>query len=321
MISPEPISLINNNKLCTNTDDSYTNLMNRLIRDYPNILTDDLPEESMEGCHMKIYLTPGQKTPFRVTTARQVPLHWVEKAEKVVTKLIKEKVIMPQEEPTEWCALGFFVPKKNGDVRLVVDFTGLNKHVRRPVHVFPSTQDIISGLDPGSKVFAKLDATQGYHQVPLDEDSSLLTTFLLPSGRYRFLRAPMGLSCSSDEFCRRSDRVVEGLPGIRKLVDDILVQAPELETLEKRITLLLEKCKQHNFTLSRRKLEIGESVEFAGQIVSGGGVAPNPEFLQGIRDFPPPGNVKELRSFLGMINQITAYHPHISRHAGCCSSC
>ena len=122
--------------------------------------------------------------PFRILTARQIPLHWREKAEKIVSKLINGGVITQQKDPTEWCAPGFFVAKKNGDLRLVIDYTRLNKSVHRPVHTFPSTREILSGIDPDSKVFAKLDATQGYHQVPLDEDSSRLTPFLLPSGRF-----------------------------------------------------------------------------------------------------------------------------------------
>ena len=138
---------------------------------------------------MQIHLTPGEKKSFRITTARQVPLHWKEKAEKIVNKLLREKVITRQVEPTEWCAPGFFVIKKSGDLRLVVDYTQLNKHVRRPIHTFPSTQEILAGLDPTSRVFAKLDATQGYHQIPLEEESSKLTTFLLPSGRFQYLRA------------------------------------------------------------------------------------------------------------------------------------
>ena len=85
----------------------------------------------------------------------------------------------------------------------------------------------------------------------------------------------MGLSCSSDEFCCRSDKIIEGLPGIRKLVDDILVQAPDMNTLRNRINQLLERCRLPNFTLSRKKLEIGKAVEFAGQIVSQNGVQPN----------------------------------------------
>ena len=254
--------------------DEIASLKESLIKNNPTVLTDDLPQESMQGCIMKIYLTPGEKQPFRISSARQVPLHWREKAEKVFNKLIRERVITLQDEPKEWCAPGFFLIKKNGDLHLVIDYTQLNKYVRHPVHTFPSTQDIISGLDPSSRVFAKLDATQGYHQVPLEEESSKLTTFLLPSGRFRFLRAPMGLSCSSDEFCRRSDKVIEGLPGVRKLVDDILVQAPDMNTLQKRIEGVIDRCKEDNFTLSKRKLEIGEAVEFAGQIVSRYGVTP-----------------------------------------------
>ena len=315
---PEPIALLNKDRDSEfNTErSSFAKLKDELINEYSKVLTDNLPESSMEGCFMKIYLTPGEKKPFRIVTSRQTPLHWKEKAEKVVAKLLRERVITVHEEPTEWCAPGFFVVKKNGDLRLVVDFTGLNKYIRRPIHTLPSTQDIISGLDPGSKVFMKLDATQGYHQIPLDEESSKLTTFLLPSSRFRFLRAPMGLSCSSDEFCCRSDQVIEGLPGIRKLVDDILVQAPDLETLKQQVKAVLERCKLHNFTLSKKKFEIGETVKFAGQMVSSKGVRPNPDFLQGLRDFPTPKSLQELRSFLGMVNQISTYHPHVARHTG-----
>ena len=289
-----------------------------LIRDNPTILTDKLPKGSMDtGCiSMKIHLSPGERTPFQISTARQILLHWREKAEKIVKKLLDGKVIMRQDDPTKWCTPGFFVAKKNGDLRLVIDYTSLNKYVKWPIHTFPSAQEILSGIDPDSTVFAKLDATQGYHQVPLDEDSSRLTTFLLPSGRFRFLRAPMGLSCSSDEFCRRSDKIIEGLPGIRKLVNDILVQAPDLMTLHDRIDKLLERCKSNNFTLSRKKLEIGDTVEFAGQIISHNWVQPNPAYLQGIRDFPAPKTITELRSFLGMVNQLSSYHLEIAKHTG-----
>ena len=261
-------------------------LRNSLIREFQDVLTDSLPEGSMEGSPMKIFLTPGEKVPFRISTARPVPHHWEEKAKKAIQQLIDSKVIAKMSDPSDWCAPGFFVAKSNGEVRLVVDFTGLNKYIRRPIHTFPSSSDIVSGLDPQAQFFAKLDATQCYHQVPLDYDSSKLTTFLLAHGRFRLLRAPMGLSCSSDEFCRRSDEVIRDLPGVRKLVDDILIQAPSLEVLKNRISELLKRCRTHHFTLSQKKFEIGRTVNFAGFVVSRDGVFPNPDKLQGIRDFP-----------------------------------
>ena len=104
------------------------------------------------------------------------------------------------------------------------DYTRLNKFVIRPVHPFPSVSDIVQSIPASSTCFAKLDATHGYFQIPLSSEASKLTTFLLPSGRYRYLRAPMGLSSSSDEWCGHSDRVV-GFPWCKKIVDDILIWA------------------------------------------------------------------------------------------------
>ena len=123
---PAPVFFISENQ--------YSDMREMLIKDNLEVLTDDLPNSSMDtGCiPMKIYLTPGEKMPFRISTARQIPLHWREKAERIVKKLLDGGVLMRQDDPTEWCALGFFVAKKNGDLLLVVDYTKLKKYIRRP---------------------------------------------------------------------------------------------------------------------------------------------------------------------------------------------
>ena len=159
---------------------------------------------------------------------------------------------------------------------------------------------MVSGLDPTSKYFCKLHCTSGYHQVRLDEESSKLLTFILPSGRYRPLVAPMGFASSGDEFCRRSDAVIEGLPGVPKLVDDILIQATTIECLKDRIRAVLQRWAQHGMTLSQRKFEIGWSVNFAGFVVNDTGVFLMPQKVKATTDFPRPTDVSKLRSFLGM---------------------
>ena len=117
---------------------------------------------------------------------------------------------------------------------LVTDYTKLNHFVVCPVHLFPSVSEIIPSIPASAACFAKLDATHRYFQILLDKEASKLTTFIIPSGRFRYLRAPMGLS-SSDEWCRYSDRVVEGFPWCRKIVDDILIWASNPSELESRI--------------------------------------------------------------------------------------
>ena len=120
--------------------------------------------------------------------------------------------------------------------------------MKRPVHPFPPVHDIVQSIPAGSKFFAKLDAIHGYFQLVLENESSLLTTFLLPTGRYRYLRAPMGLS--SDEWCRQSDRAIEGMPFARKTYNP---RANGLaESAVKTVKIMLKKC-----------LEQGEDAERA----------------------------------------------------------
>ena len=93
----------------------------------------------------------------------------------------------------------------------------INRFVIRPMHPFPSIQDIVQCIPAGTAFFAKMDAKHGYFQLALDEESPRLTMFLLPSGR-RYLRAPRGLSSPSYEWCRHSDTVLEGLPFAQKIL-------------------------------------------------------------------------------------------------------
>ena len=127
--------------------------------------------------------------PYRVSAPRPIPLHFQEPANAEIAKYIASGIIVPCDEPTERCSPAFFVPKGDGKcVRLVTDYTKLNCFVVRPVHPYPSVADIIQSIPASAACFAKLDATNSYFQIPLDEEASRLTKFILPSGRYRYLR-------------------------------------------------------------------------------------------------------------------------------------
>jgi hypothetical protein len=141
---------------------------------------------------------------------------------------------------------------------MVCDFTGINRYIQRPVHPFPSTQEILRDIGAGANFFATLDAVQGYHQIPLEYESSLLTTFLLPSGRYRYTRAPMGLNASSDEWCARSDAALAGLEKTRKIVDDILVWASTWASSADKSAGGAPPLQEHGITLSREKMQMGK---------------------------------------------------------------
>jgi hypothetical protein len=158
---------------------------------------------------------------------------------------------VPVTEPMEWISPAFFVEKPNGNGdRMVCDFTGINCFIQRPVYLFPSTQHLLRDIGAGAKFFATVDVSQGYYQILLDHASSMLTTFLLRSGRYRDPGAPMGLNASLDEWCTQSNAaLLEGLEKTQKIVDDILVWASSWEELCERVQSVLECCRDHDIML------------------------------------------------------------------------
>ena len=133
--------------------------------------------------------------------------------------------------------------------------TKLDKYVICPVHPFPqspkcSINTSFIHLFCKARCYAWIFPTH-------TKEVSVLTTFLLPSGRYHYLRAPIDLSASSDEWCRHSDWVVEGLPWTKKMVDDILKWEPNIQELESEIAAVLQRFSELNVTISKSKFEIG----------------------------------------------------------------
>ena len=127
-------------------------------------------------------------------------------------------VITRVSEPTDWCSGMVVVPKANGKVRICVDLTKLKQNVKRESHILPSVEDTLAQLKD-AHLFTKLDANSGFWQIPLTKESSMMTTFITPYGRYRFNRLPFGISSAPEHFQRRMYEILEGLTGLVCLMD------------------------------------------------------------------------------------------------------
>ena len=124
---------------------------------------------------------------------------------KVIAKLKdlkKQNVIAKVDEPTEWCSRMVATIKKNDDIRICIDPQVLNTALKREHHPLPILDDILPNL-PKARIFSKFDLSNGYWHCILDEESSKLTTFQTPVGRYIWLRLPFGLAVSSEIFQKR----------------------------------------------------------------------------------------------------------------------
>ena len=293
---------------------THNDSLERIKEDYADVLANTLGNRTIHGEPMKIQLKDENVRPYKCLTARPVPIHWTKGTDRHLDELLDNDILEPVFHVTQWISPGFFVPKggSNDDFRLVTDFSRLNEAVERPVHPFPASWDCLNTIKPDSEYFAKLDAVQGYFQIPLAEESRDLTTFIVPRGKFRYKVAPMGLNSSNDEFCARTDPAIAGYDWAVKIVDDILVQAPDLATLHERVRLVLGRCRDMGITISLKKLEMGQSIKFAGHIVSADGVKPDPEKIKALTDFPAPKNLTELRSFLGLANQLANFVPDLT---------
>ena len=101
------------------------------------------------------------------------------------------------------------------------------------------------------------------------------------------------------------DKVIAGLEGVRKIVDDILIYAPSLSILKKRTRAFLDHCRQHGVTLKKTKSQLAVTeVEFGGFRLSKTGIQTSPDLLKSIREFPRPRNLTDLRSWFGLVNQL-----------------
>ena len=250
-------------------------------------------------------------TPYSVSTPRRIPLPLMDKVKKELDRLQKLDVIAPVDEPTDWCAPMVIVPKTNGQVRICVDLQKLNKAVKRERHMLPSVDHTLGQL-ANAKVFTKLDANSGFHQIPLAKSSQMLTTFITPFGRYAYQRLPFGISSGPEIFQKEVSKILEGL-GVVCLMDDIVVYGTTEEEHDKKLKLTLDKLEKAGISLNKSKCEWKQkTVKFLGQQVGEDGIKADEEKVLAIKQMPVPGNVHDVRRFMGMINQLGKFAPHLA---------
>ena len=253
---------------------------------------------------LTIFSIKADAKPYALFTTRNVPLPLRTKVFQEIKRMEEFGIISKVDLPTQWCAGMVVVPKKNGSVRICVDLKPLNSSVLREIHPLPTVEDILAQLS-GAKVFSKLDANSGFWQIPLTEESRLLTTFITPYGRYCFNKLPFGISSAPEHFQKRMNKILSGLDGVLCLIDDTIVFGQTKEEHDLRLKAALERVQRAGVTLNKEKCEFGkEKLTFLGHLVDSQGIQADPEKTKAVREMNQPENVSELCRFLGMVNQM-----------------
>ena len=163
-------------------------------------------------------------------------------------------------------------------------------------------------------MFSKLDANSGFWQIPLSENSKLLTTFVTPYGRYYFHKLPFGICSAPEHFQKRMSRILQGLPGVLCQMDDVLVHGKDKDEHDVRLELVLLRIQEAGATLNKEKCEFGKlELLFLGHRINKDGVQADPAKTSAIQNMCPPTNVSELRRFLGMANQLGKFSSNLAQ--------
>jgi len=278
---------------------------------YPEVFCGKI--HGMAGGPCKIELKP-EAEPVSAGAFRDIPEAYKAPLKKELDSQVAAGIIEPVDGPSEWLHPIVIVPKKGtSDVRLCVDLRRLNKFCKRPVNPQPTPWEMVRRIPRGAKFFAVFDALKGYHQLDLDENSSAKTTFWTPFGKYRYKKLPMGYAAAQDIFTLRFGNAVDKtLQGFRATEDCLIFGFTKSEFYTK-IDKFFAACQEAQITLNVKKIQLGSEVIFAGFKIDEKGYQIDPSLTDALRSFPPPASQTDVRSFMGLANQVCNFTDKIAQ--------
>ncbi|KAL2252896.1 UNVERIFIED_CONTAM: Transposon Ty3-I Gag-Pol polyprotein [Sesamum indicum] len=225
---------------------------------------------------------------------------------KQLEELLDKGFIRPNISP--WGAPVLFVKKKDGSMRLCVDYRQLNRITIKNKYPLPRIDDLLDQLK-GATVFSKIDLRSGYWQLRIEEESIPKIAFRCRYGHYEFVVMPFGLTNAPAAFMALMNKTLQ--PFLDQFVivflDDILIYSSSPEEHEQHLRTILQILREKQLYGKFSKCEFWmEEIAFLGHVVSKEGVQPDPAKVMVILEWEPPKNVSEIRSFLGLAAPILA---------------
>ena len=194
-----------------------------------------------------------------------------------------------------------------GDYRVTV-----NNVIESNTYPLPTTEDLFATL-AGGKIFSKIDLSSAYLQLELSEASKNLLTVNTHKGLYQYERLPFGVSVAPSQFQCVMDKVLSGMKGVVCFLDDILISSKDEEEHLKVLDDVLSRLDNHGIKANRSKCYfMVSSVTYLGHRIDAEGIHPTQEKVEAILNAKTPGNVSELRTFIGIVTYYCRFIPNMS---------
>lgn len=270
-----------------------------LLSSFRDVFPEELPPglpPSREVDH-RIELVPGAVPPSRPTF--RLSAKELEELKKQLEELTKAGFIRPSKSP--FGAPILFVKKKDGTMRMCVDYRALNNVTIKNSYPLPRVDELFDRLH-GAKYFSKIDLRSGYHQIRIAPEDVPKTAFRTRYGHFEFLVLPFGLTNAPGTFMHLMHQTFrEALDSfVLVFLDDILIYSKTLEEHKLHVRKVLEVLRKEKLYAKESKCEFFKTeVEFLGHMVGRDGVRMMEDKVQAMKDWPAPTNVRDVRAFLG----------------------
>ena len=260
----------------------------------------------------QLKLDIDDSVPPVIQSTRTIPYHQRKEVEQEIERLLQLDVIEPSPGPTSWCSPLHVQPKSDGALRICVDLRKANEAVKRTRHPIPTLEDVMDKIS-NATIFSKIDLRMGYHQIELTDESRDITTFSCSKGIFRYKRLVFGLNSAFEQYQHIISDLLTNEKGITNISDDILIFGSTQTEHDRALERCLEILRQNGLTANQKKcLFRQKEIEYYGFKISAQGMRPIESKVQAIQNFAIPSNTKEVRSFLGLVNYLGRYIPHLA---------
>ena len=270
-----------------------------LVREFPDVFPEELPGIPLEReVDLAIEIVPGTVPMFRAPY-RMAPTE-LKELKSQLQELLDKGFIRPSVSP--WGAPVLFVKKKDGTLRMCIDYRQINKVTVKNKYPLSRIEDLFDQLK-GAGVFSKIDLRSGYYQLRVKEGDVPKTAFRTRYSHYEFLVMPFGLTNAPAAFMDLMNRIFR--PYVDQFVvvfiNDILVYSKDAQEHEHHLRIVLEMLREKKLYAKLSKCDFWlKEVSFLGHIVSAEGIRVDPTRIEAVVNWKAPRNVTEVRSFLGL---------------------
>jgi len=287
----------------------------RVLEEFPDVMPEELPEElpPRRCVDYAIEVMSGVKPPAKAPY--QMSHEELKELKVQLEELLTKGYIKPSKSP--YGAPVLFVHKKDGTLRMCVDYRALNKATMKNRYPLPCIDDLFDRLS-GAKVFSRIDLRSGYYQIRIKEGDEEKTTCRTRYGSYEFLVMPFGLTNAPATFYTlMNDIFRKWLDDFMVVyIDDILIYSSSMEEHAEHLRKVFQRLRENKLYAKLEKCEFGVTkVNFLGHRITQEGLVMDDHKVKAILDWEPPKSVPALRSFLGLASYYRKFIKNFAKRA------